>query len=190
MEIEFASSGPGQTRAIGAALGRALLRLQTPAQDCAAADASAFGPTACVLLLSGDYGTGKTTLVQGLAAALGISGAVRSPSYLIVKVYDEGPLRLVHADLYRSRGSADVAELGLEDLLEAGSDAQGAARGALLAVEWPGEDLPLVEELPTLRLQLEDPGTEGQRCLRLSWSPDAAGIVSALVEELRNAPAA
>jgi tRNA threonylcarbamoyladenosine biosynthesis protein TsaE len=85
---------------------------------------------AVLVLLRGDYGTGKTTFVQGLAAGLGITGPTRSPSYLIVQVYGSLGRPLVHADLYRVHSPAEVDELGIGEL--AGDD-------ALIAVEWPGE---------------------------------------------------
>lgn len=77
-----------------------------------------------VLCLEGDLGAGKTTFVQGLARALGVPGRVVSPTFCIVQ--EHGPL--VHMDLYRLSGEAEVLELGWEDYL---------ARGAILAVEWP-----------------------------------------------------
>ncbi|MCC7477389.1 tRNA (adenosine(37)-N6)-threonylcarbamoyltransferase complex ATPase subunit type 1 TsaE [bacterium] len=177
MQLEFESFGPGQTRALAAALARALLRP-------GALDAQL---PAVVLLLSGDYGSGKTTFIQGLAAALGIEGAVRSPSYLIVKVYEEGRLRLVHADLYRSQSPADIEELGLDELLLDGGGA--GQRGAVLAVEWPGEELALAQELPLLRLHLAVRDAE-TRTITLDWEPEAAELVRLLVEEWRSASAA
>ena len=50
-----------------------------------------------VILLGGDYGTGKTTFVQGLAKGLGIDGLVRSPSYNIMKKYEGGRLQIGRA---------------------------------------------------------------------------------------------
>ncbi len=54
-----------------------------------------------VLLLFGDLGSGKTTFVQGLAAGLGITGAVASPTFTLVNEYLEGRCPLYHLDLYR-----------------------------------------------------------------------------------------
>jgi tRNA threonylcarbamoyladenosine biosynthesis protein TsaE len=54
-----------------------------------------------VLLLLGDLGSGKTTFVQGLAAGLGITGAVASPTFTLVNEYLEGRCPLYHLDLYR-----------------------------------------------------------------------------------------
>lgn len=81
-----------------------------------------------VVCLEGDLGAGKTTFTQGLAAALGVSGRVTSPTFCIVQEHSgEGKL-LVHMDLYRLHGEEDVEAIGWEDYL---------ARGAIMVVEWP-----------------------------------------------------
>jgi tRNA threonylcarbamoyladenosine biosynthesis protein TsaE len=86
--------------------------------------------------LSGELGAGKTFLGRALARALGVSGAVTSPTFTLVREYTtaRGDC-LLHADLYRLRGDADtfaveVARLGLRDR---------RADGAIVVVEW-GED--------------------------------------------------
>jgi tRNA threonylcarbamoyl adenosine modification protein YjeE len=97
-----------------------------------------------VVALSGHLGAGKTTLVKGLAEALGVAAArdVVSPTFLRVVRFD-GPVPLVHVDAYRMRGPADVVELGLDEDM---------AGGACVAVEWPE----VVEgALPADRLRVE-----------------------------------
>lgn len=87
-----------------------------------------------VVCLEGDLGAGKTTFTQGLAAALGVSGRVTSPTFCIVQEHRRSsstsisPLLLVHMDLYRLHGEDDVLAVGWEDYL---------AEGAILVVEWP-----------------------------------------------------
>ena len=87
-----------------------------------------------VVCLEGDLGAGKTTFTQGLAAALGVSGRVTSPTFCIVQEHrrqstaaDSSRL-LVHMDLYRLHNEDDVIAIGWEDYL---------AEGAILVVEWP-----------------------------------------------------
>lgn len=84
-----------------------------------------------VVCLEGDLGAGKTTFTQGLAAALGVSGRVTSPTFCIVQEHRSScptaPF-LVHMDLYRLKSEDDVLAVGWEDYL---SD------GAILVVEWP-----------------------------------------------------
>lgn len=71
-----------------------------------------------VLLLYGDLGSGKTVLTQGIARGLGIpADDVQSPTYTLVQEHDGPGGRLVHLDLYRLEG-AELASLGLDDLLE------------------------------------------------------------------------
>jgi tRNA threonylcarbamoyladenosine biosynthesis protein TsaE len=66
-----------------------------------------------VLLLTGDLGSGKTTLVQGLAVGMGIVDAIVSPTFTIINEYFSGRLPLYHLDLYRLE-TTKVDELNLE----------------------------------------------------------------------------
>ena len=81
-----------------------------------------------VVALEGDLGAGKTTFVQGLAAALGAVRPVTSPTFCLVVEHPTDRLLLVHLDLYRLHGPDDVLDLGWEDYL---------SRGAVMLVEWP-----------------------------------------------------
>ncbi|MDR0360275.1 MAG: tRNA (adenosine(37)-N6)-threonylcarbamoyltransferase complex ATPase subunit type 1 TsaE [bacterium] len=106
-----------------------------------------------LLLLAGGLGAGKTTFVRGLARGLGVSADVMSPSFQLVRVYP-GPVPLAHCDLYRLQDSSELADLGVEELLES----------AVVVVEWgdrlvwPGAArLRLSDEAPTRRrLRLEE----------------------------------
>lgn len=94
-----------------------------------AAELSLFARPGMAVLLSGDLGSGKSTFarafIRALAADPGLE--VPSPTYTLVQTYEETRLPVAHADLYRIREVADVAELGLDDL----------ATSHLLLVEWP-----------------------------------------------------
>ena len=71
-----------------------------------------------IFLLSGELGTGKTCLTQGIALGLGVPGYVRSPTFVLMTQY-QGRLRLHHMDLYRLEGSFQAWDLGIEDQLTA-----------------------------------------------------------------------
>lgn len=83
-----------------------------------------------VVALSGPMGAGKTTLVRELVELLGLDpGQVRSPTFSLVNVYDEGGRRAYHVDLYRAESEADLAGIDLEEVLY---DPE-----AIAFVEWP-----------------------------------------------------
>jgi len=107
MRLELASPTAEDTRSIGAALAP-LLRPRD------------------VIALTGELGAGKTTLVQGIARALGYDGAVTSPTFTLVREYRTAALPLVHADVYRLDRVQDALDLGLDEVAEDG----------VLLIEW------------------------------------------------------
>ncbi len=86
------------------------------------------------LILTGDLGAGKTTLTKGIAQGLGIEQMIKSPTYTIIREYQEGRLPLYHMDVYRiSEGAGD---LGLDEYFEG---------DGLSVIEWGNlleQDLP------------------------------------------------
>ena len=68
-----------------------------------------------IYTLTGDLGVGKTVFTQGLAAGLGITEPVNSPTFTIVQVYDEGRLPLYHFDVYRIGDIEEMDEVGFEE---------------------------------------------------------------------------
>lgn len=79
-----------------------------------------------MLLLSGELGSGKTVLVSGLAEGLGIDEEITSPTFVIMRRYDDGFIPLVHADVYRLGSLNELIDLDVLD----------EARGAALVIEW------------------------------------------------------
>lgn len=89
-----------------------------------------------VLALHGDLGSGKTTIMQGLAEGLGIKRRIISPTFIIMRTYETGSekqkagiMNLYHVDLYRIESESDVEGLGLLELL--------GDKETVVAIEWP-----------------------------------------------------
>ena len=68
-----------------------------------------------IVSLIGDLGVGKTVFTQGLAAGLGITEAINSPTFTIVQVYEEGRMPFYHFDVYRIGDIEEMDEIGYED---------------------------------------------------------------------------
>ena len=68
-----------------------------------------------IYTLTGDLGVGKTVFTQGVAAGLGITEPVSSPTFTIVQVYEEGRLPFYHFDVYRIGDVEEMDEIGYED---------------------------------------------------------------------------
>ncbi len=106
-----------------------------------------------VVALSGGLGSGKTTFVRYLLAALGHEGEVPSPTFAIVQPYDHMTLAvLLHADLYRIEHPSELAEIGLDPIDD----------DTILLVEWPEHAGP--DAWPNaLRLTLDITGPKQRR---------------------------
>ena len=127
-----------------------LIELADEAATLALGAALAAGARAGrVLYLSGDLGSGKTTLARGLICALGHVGRVKSPSYALVEVYELSSLHLYHFDFYRFKDEAEWVSSGFREYF--GPD-------ALCIVEWPERAAGCVAPAD-LEIQLEFSGT-------------------------------
>jgi len=132
-------------------------------RDIGAAIAGFLQPRDTVLL-TGDLGAGKTTLVQGVARGLGVEDHVASPTFTLVKEY-EGRLDVAHADIYRLERVQDVVDLGLDEL--GGPD-------RVLLVEWGDAVQDLLPE-DRLRVELTTGMAEDDR--RIVITPQGASWV-------------
>lgn len=101
----------------------------------------------CLVLLEGELGAGKTTLIKGLVAGLGAASEdeVSSPSFTLVHEYGSPESKVYHADLYRVEGAQEISTLGLEDLVE---------QQATVIVEW-GKKLEGSGLTPDVEIHLE-----------------------------------
>lgn len=108
-----------------------------------------------LVLLTGELGTGKTTLTKGIVSGLGaaMEDEVTSPSFTLVHVYGGKSAKVFHADLYRIESFHDFETLGMEDMF---------STPAVAILEW-SERFPLESPWPQIRLRLEHLGGDSRR---------------------------
>ena len=126
------------------AFGRTLAELLTPPK---------------LVLLRGDLGAGKTTLVKGIAAAFDAAAEedVTSPTFTLVHEYRGPRASLFHIDLYRIDTARELQTLGLDDL---------RSEDSILLIEW-GEKFPRLLRERDIEISLEREG-EGSRRIRIT----------------------
>jgi tRNA threonylcarbamoyladenosine biosynthesis protein TsaE len=107
-----------------------------------------------LILLSGELGSGKTTLTKGIVSALGAAREedVTSPTFTLLHTYGESR-PVFHGDLYRIESFHDFETLGMEDLF---------AKPAVAILEW-SERFPLPSPWPEVRIRLEHLGGDSRR---------------------------
>lgn len=112
-----------------------------------------------LLLLKGDLGTGKTTLVKGIAQALDAADPdeVTSPTFTLLHEYDGSldgkPVKLYHLDVYRLEGERQLETLGLDELL---------TDDALVLVEW-GEKFKSIKKRATGEIEITSIGGDARK---------------------------
>ena len=160
--LELATDSPEETRAVGRAVGR-LLRPRD------------------VVSLTGDLGAGKTTFVQGAAAALDVREPVLSPTFTLIREYQgQEALRIYHLDVYRLDRLQDVLDLGFDEILD---------QGGVVFIEW-GDVIDALLPDDHLQLEIQLSGDDDaspppdERRLRLwatgdSWARRWPGLVEA-----------
>jgi tRNA threonylcarbamoyladenosine biosynthesis protein TsaE len=138
---EFITHSPEET----VALGRTLVSLVTPPK---------------IVLLRGDLGAGKTTLVKGIAAGFraALEDDVTSPTFTLVHEYRGPEANLYHIDLYRVDTQRQLETLGLDDL---------TSENSVLLIEW-GEKFPRFVRERDVEIALERVG-ENARKVRVSF---------------------
>ena len=161
--IEIRSHGASRTRAVGAAI----------ASQLRVGD---------VVVLTGDLGTGKTVLAQGIAAELGVDEPVVSPTFTLLREY-AGRLPVHHLDVYRLDHVQEAIDLGLEELFDDG----------VVIVEW-GEGvrelLPADRIEVTLSLLPPDAADDDTRRIDVAtlgprWADRRGALAAALAEVTR-----
>jgi len=120
-----------------------------------------------VVFLSGELGSGKTTLARGIIRGLGHTGRVKSPSYALVEPYKLSKLYLYHFDFYRFTNPKELAEAGFREYFSADT---------VCLVEWPENATGLLPAADlTITIEAAGPGRKveiasgteaGKHCLR------------------------
>ncbi len=119
-------------------------------------------PTPRVVVLRGEVGAGKTTLVKGIAEALGaaVEEDVTSPTFTLVHEYVGPKVHVFHLDLYRLETEEQIAVLGLEEM--------GGQANALVLVEW-GERFESVVKAAKAEIAMGQGEAEEERLLVVRW---------------------
>jgi len=123
-----------------------------------------------VVFVQGDLGAGKTTLIRGLLAGLGISDTVKSPTYTLLEPYKTPAFDVLHLDLYRLRDARELDQLGLRDYLDGLN---------VCIVEWPERALNRLPA-PDCRLAIEHTG-ENTRSVNLYCMTESGKTLCAAV---------
>ena len=118
-----------------------------------------------LVLLTGDLGTGKTTLTKGIVSGLGAANEdeVTSPTFTLVHVYGRDTAKVYHADLYRIESFHDFETLGMEDMF---------SKPSIAILEW-SERFPLESPWPQVRIRLEHLGGDSRRISVLQFAGTA-----------------
>lgn len=156
MIIHTASAA--ETRAVGAAIASCL----TPGD---------------VVVLAGDLGSGKTTLAQGIAAGLGVTEPVVSPTFAIVREY-EGDVPVAHVDVYRLDHMQELHDLGFEEIVDG---------SRVVLVEWGELVAPLLPpDRVVVHLREGDGDDERVTDVRAEGSERSAALTVQLEHALRS----
>ena len=125
------------------------------------------------LALTGDFGSGKTTFVKGLAEGLKVRRGERvsSPSFVILKIY-RGKLAIYHFDLYRLDRPRDFDQVGLTEF---------AASGGVTAIEWADKVKDLLPE-ETLTVRFSGMGPRKRRIRFMTRSERLARVAESVVK--------
>lgn len=115
-----------------------------------------------ILLLKGELGAGKTTLVKGLALGLGVQNEITSPTFTLMNicpVNSEKIKTLVHIDTYRLKDEQELLDIGVEDYL--------GQPNTLCIIEWPEKVVGLLKDKTTTTITIEH-SADNQRKININ----------------------
>ncbi len=112
-----------------------------------------------IVLLEGELGAGKTTLVKGIAEGLGIKQEITSPTFTLMNTYNLQPTSyklqaLVHIDTYRLKNEQELIDIGAEDYLGEPS--------TICIIEWPEKIANLLKNHQTIKIVLTHTENDGR----------------------------
>ena len=112
-----------------------------------------------IIAMQGTLAAGKTTITKGIAAALGITETITSPTFCLISEY-EGTMPLYHMDVYRLDGTEDFINLGTDDMLYG---------DGVSIIEWSEK---IMDELPSSTIILKiTPQEDGTRLIEIdNWN--------------------
>lgn len=134
-----------------------------------------------VISLDGDLGAGKTVLVKGIAAGLGCSGRISSPTFTLLMEHQlHDGLVLCHFDAYRLNGSEDFTAAGLDEYIGRGD--------TISVIEWGSvvEDI-LPDDAIGITLESRNSQKPDTRHIKISWPGKSSILYELLKEAIKNA---
>ena len=145
-----------------------MIRLRTKSVDdtrALAFEVASLSRPGDIILLAGDLGAGKTAFAQGFGRALGVVEPITSPTFTLVRTYEEGRFPLIHVDVYRLDHLQELVDLGITEII----DGDGVT-----LIEWGDAVAPLLPP-DFLEVSLELGATDDERLVRLrgmgaAWS--------------------
>jgi tRNA threonylcarbamoyladenosine biosynthesis protein TsaE len=151
-----------------------MIRLRTKSVDdtrAVAFEVAALSRPGDIILLAGDLGTGKTAFAQGFGRALGVVEPITSPTFTLVRTYDEGRFPLIHVDVYRLDHLQELVDLGIPEIL----DGDGVT-----LIEWGDAVAPLLPpDFLEVSLDLgtsDDERLVGLRGVGVAWSARVGAV--------------
>ena len=114
-----------------------------------------------IILLKGQIGAGKTSLVKGIAEGLQIKENITSPTFALSHHYNSGKLPLIHMDLYRLEETSSAQELFLEE------EEELEQNNGIMVIEWPEKIISIVDEYWLIEIKY----TEGSSRILKIYDP-------------------
>lgn len=144
--MQIVSHSPEETQTLAAKMAAHIISGPTPPEG------------ATVIALEGELGAGKTTFVQGFTKGLGISEAVKSPTFLLIKKYTAQGRSVYHIDCYRINDFAELVPLEIKDIF--------ADTSNIVLIEWSER---IASGLPADRITVHlDHTAEQERTITIS----------------------